>query len=152
MAAVSAQPYCPANLAIAVIAIGSALLGWTWLARPRSRAVYVVVALPMLLLCLGWVVLVGATGSAGTAWGGRKTERLLLRDLDSPAAKIRDGAAAELLRRLAGGQLSVDRQRELIDRVLDRQADLNTPWNPALGQLVESAHAAGMTTPQQWQR
>ena len=79
-------PYSPENLALAVVAVSSAIvLAWTWLARPRNRGTYVIVALPMLLLCLGWAVLFGG-GSAGGAWVGRMPERFLLRNLDGPAA------------------------------------------------------------------
>ena len=147
----SVLPYSPANLALAVVALACTIVvGWSLHFRPRHRNLLLTIALPMLLLCVGWSAVHG--GRVDLRWVRLKPERVLLGELSHANPKVRAVALGELGQRLLAGKLSPDREHALIDVVLYRQANPNVPWDPKWGQLVESAQAAGKLTPQQWQR
>jgi hypothetical protein len=75
----------------------------------------------------------------------------LMRELAGNDPAVRSRAAAEFQRRVEADQLAQDRVDAAVDRCLALQADLTTPWDPRLGDLVQSAWAKFRLDKGRWQ-
>jgi hypothetical protein len=62
----------------------------------------------------------------------------------SVIAADRDEALTELIRRISAAELSAAQVKGLTDAALSIQADLNKPWTPLQGNLIEAAWTAGI--------
>jgi len=92
-----------------------------------------VVAIPVLLGCLGW--------DGRGAWLAARTTNLespqpvwyLAREARGTDVSSRDAALAELARRISEGTLPRERETALLDEAFALQADWGRPWTTAGG-------------------
>lgn len=77
---------------------------------------------------------------------------LLTREAFGADPGRRSGAIGELTARSASGRLAAGQVDAVTARVLDRQADPQTPWDPRWGDFVESARASGRVPDAVWQQ
>jgi hypothetical protein len=132
---------------------GADLTRWRAL-RAGSRA-----RNPTALLAAAVLLVVAATASEAYAWVRADGEWIrysrldwVVRDAQSTNGPVRDKALAELVRRIRAGQLPPDRQHEVVELALHRQADLDLPWAPLWGDVIESARLVGQASEEQWRR
>jgi hypothetical protein len=104
----------------------------------------------VMFLCLGWLGLMTYVSVRGVAINQFKPAWLLLREADAKDTQVRDAALGELHRRILTSTMPASTLKTVIERALQVQGDLNRPWVPAWGDLVELAHGQGKTTNEQW--
>jgi ribosomal protein L37E len=116
------------------------------------RPVAIYLALPLLLT---WGALLGGFGWVGvrgvdanwylpTWW--------LISELGSKPGVVRDGALAELDRRLLAGKLSAGQVGQIAGRALALQADPDRPWSTNWGDFVENARDMSVLPDELWQQ
>lgn len=116
----------------------------------RRRLLLVLAGFSILLMSVFTAGLGTALSIRGINWNAVKPARLL--EWEAVNARIVDERVVnELLARHAAGTLSADTMKRLAARALARQADPALEWSPLWGDIVQSAHALGVLTPQQWQ-
>ena len=69
-----------------------------------------------------------------------------------PGARESASAVGELLRRESEGLLSRDQVNELIDLILEYQADRERPWSTEMGDLIEERWVAGELDRDLWEK
>ena len=109
-------------------------------------------AVPVLILSLGWSGWDGWRRARGVDWNPHKPVWWLVREANGRDAAARDAALTELTKRIGAGRLTHGQEEALVNRVLEIQADLSKTWLPAWGTLVEAAHDTGGLSPAKWQR
>ena len=101
------------------------------------------------------LVTAGAIGygrAAGVDWHRYAPVWVLLRDAAAADPSRRSPALAELAARRADGRLSTVNRDRVADAALAVQADPARPWDPAWGDFLESARAAGQLSDDRWHR
>jgi hypothetical protein len=112
---------------------------------PDVRAARQISSRAILLLAIALISAnVASTASAQTAdpIGPRTLDRLL-HDAAAPDEARRSEAIAELARLTEGGGLRGVSLRRVVDEALNVQADLERPWDPRWGRIIETAWDAG---------
>jgi hypothetical protein len=104
------------------------------------------VFLPALLLSYA----IGLGALEHLNWEQHKPVWWLTHEAKSRDAQTSDLALHGLLARLNGGKLSNHQTQGLIEEALTIQSQIDRPWSPGWGTLIESAHSAGTLTPEQW--
>lgn len=110
--------------------------------RERRRGM-VLTGAALLLLSGGWLGLVAWGAASNVNWQPYKPVWWLRIELSSGNRATADAALKTLKRRIEFNALSQRQIDGLIDEALSRQADLNRPWNPRWGDLVEKVQAEG---------
>ncbi|MDB5295803.1 MAG: hypothetical protein JWO31_1786 [Phycisphaerales bacterium] len=72
--------------------------------------------------------------------------------LSGQVGPSRAAELAEVARRAGYGSLPADSEAALVRQALDVQADVNLPWDPNWGRLVERARSGGRVADDQWGR
>lgn len=83
-------------------------------------------------------------------WTTWAPDWVLAEMVDSPNTARSDMVAREMLQRLQRDELSTSAVRRATTKILVLQADLNAPWRPILGALVESSRAKAVLSDEQW--
>lgn len=119
--------------------------------RVRRRGA---LAMGLVLACLATTGFsAGRTAAVrGFSFQQHKPVSWLLREADGADSKISDAAIMELTRRVRQGLLSAIDSDAVVDRGLELQADLQHPWNPAWGDLIQSAQTNGRLNGDRWAR
>jgi hypothetical protein len=119
------------------------------ISRRRARRGLVAAGIVMLVAAAAIGTAWGWSSVTGFDWNTAKPEWWLEAQIESDRLSEADAALRELARR-AGGDLSRDRERRLVARALSIQSDLNAPWHPAWGVLVERVRREGRLSDEQW--
>ena len=130
------------------------------LARPRAvavghrrrRPVVLTIGVGLLAPALLVAALVGYDVVAGVDWRRHAPVALLLREAAAADPARHRPAVAELAARLADGRLSSTGRDRVADAALAAQADAGRPWDPAWGDWLERARAAGRLSDDRWHR
>lgn len=116
--------------------------------RRRSRLV-LALAVPVVVMGAGGTAFTLWTASTGFVWQRHAPAWLLEQATAAGRPPSRAAAVGELARRQAAGELSEKRVQRLLDRALAVQSDLQRPWLPEWGEIVDTAHAAEILTESQ---
>jgi hypothetical protein len=119
--------------------------------RRRHRRV-IAVSLLVMALSTAYVAVSTSTQAQGFEWLARKPLAWVIADAGAVDGRTHDAALAELVRRLRAGELLPAKEKALVELALARQADLNQPWAPGWGDLVEASRAMGRVSDEQWGR
>ena len=117
--------------------------------RRRWRAL--TLGLLLLLAGLGtgfWLTYKPLAKFPWTTWA---PDWVLAEMIDSPNTAQSDMVAREMLQRIQRDDLSASAVRRATTKILVLQADLNTPWRPVLGTLIEASRAKGTLSDELWQ-
>ena len=134
-------PECGADLSL----MRATIVG-TRVRRPVAIAIGAV----LLLIGLTPLGIAGWGTYQKVDWNQYKPVAWLVRDAQSNDRRAQAAALKELVRRQTAKKLSKGDVVTIIDAGLKLQGDLSRPWDTAWGDLIEAAHAAGMTSEQQW--
>jgi predicted RNA-binding Zn-ribbon protein involved in translation (DUF1610 family) len=127
----------------------------SWAIRTGNRVrrlLAIVVALPMLLLFIALLGTFGWMGVRGTNANQHLPTWWLVSEINRRAGPVRDGALAELSRRLQAGALSDEQVKQIANRALAIQADGDQPWTVHWGNFIEGAHDKGTLPDELWQK
>jgi hypothetical protein len=116
--------------------------------KPGSIVLGIVLLFRVALLA----TLVGWQTSQDIDWEAHLPTFWLIHQAASTDVLTRDSALAEILRRMQVGNLSDGETQKLVVRGLAFQADTSKTWVVAWGEIIESAHAAGKLTTEQWRQ
>lgn len=119
--------------------------------RERRRGL-VAWGLTIFLLSAGWLGLLGWAAFSDIDWNRQKPDWWLTMETGSANPVTRDAALDLLIRRLGTGELSDGRIIALVERGLTLQGDVNQPWVPQWGDLIEKARGLGKVKEEQFQR
>jgi predicted RNA-binding Zn-ribbon protein involved in translation (DUF1610 family) len=127
----------------------------SWAIRTGNRVrrpVAIVIALPMLLAFVALLGTFGWMGVRGTNANQHLPTWWLISEINRRPGSVRDGALAELSRRLQLGTLSAEQVKQVANRALAIQADGDQPWTVHWGNFIEGAHDKGALPDELWQK
>ena len=110
------------------------------------RPVMATVGATILLL---WLLII-ISSLAGIDIDHYKPVGMLQWEVDRSGAYMGANDLNELLRRAKSGAFSAAQLNNLADWSLAHQANLQEPWNPRWGDLIEAAHVAGALPQEKW--
>ena len=106
----------------------------------------------VLLLGVAWIAVAGYVLSRQLDLNPYKPVWLLTREFVSGDPLVRRPAATELLLRLGNGRLGKGQIDNLTSKAIAFQGDRSRTWDPAWGNVVEGARAAGHLSDDAWAR
>jgi hypothetical protein len=118
----------------------------------RARRKVVAASLVVFLPSVAWLGLALWASVSQKPTALYKPVSWLVAEAAGNDAAARATAFAELSRRLARNELSGRQRGAVVERALALQADPQRPWDPAWGDLVEQAYAAGKLPADHWRR
>lgn len=85
-------------------------------------------------------------------WTTWAPDWVLAEMVDSTNTARADGVIRELMLRITRAEIGAPDVDRAVNRALRAQADLGTPWNPELGNLIEVAREKGLVNETRWKQ